>query len=280
MRKVKKDITTKEIIETITIDIAKYILNLNISNIEFIDKELKRIEKREADLVAICEIDNKKSILHIEIQNNNDSNMIYRMLRYYTEIKQLHKNLPVYQYVIYIGKNRLSMENILNCDNINYSYNLLDLAKIDCEKFIEIDTPDALVLAILCDFKGRDEKEVIKYIITRIRELIKDDEYTLSKYMLALETLSENRNLQDKIKEVEAMIREVKLENLPSFQLIAEKNLEKGRIEGRIEGLEQGKKVIVINAIKKGLDDKLIQEISGFSLDEIQKLRKSVNESK
>jgi len=76
------------------------------------------------------------------------------------------------------------------------------------------------------------------------------------------------------------MIREVKLENLPSFQLIAEKNLEKGRIEGRIEGLEQGKKVIVINAIKKGLDDKLIQEISGFSLDEIQKLRKSVNESK
>jgi len=277
---VKKDITTKEIIETITIDIAKYILNLNISNIEFIDKELKRIEKREADLVAICEIDNKKSILHIEIQNNNDSNMIYRMLRYYTEIKQLHKNLPVYQYVIYIGKNRLSMENILNCDNINYSYNLLDLAKIDCEKFIEIDTPDALVLAILCDFKGRDEKEVIKYIITRIRELIKDDEYTLSKYMLALETLSENRNLQDKIKEVEAMIREVKLENLPSFQLIAEKNLEKGRIEGRIEGLEQGKKVIVINAIKKGLDDKLIQEISGFSLDEIQKLRKSVNESK
>jgi len=30
---VKKDITTKEIIETITIDIAKYILNLNISNI-------------------------------------------------------------------------------------------------------------------------------------------------------------------------------------------------------------------------------------------------------
>jgi len=72
------------------------------------------------------------------------------------------------------------------------------------------------------------------------------------------------------------MIREVKLENLPSFQLIAEKNLEKGRIEG----LEQGKKVIVINTIKKGLDDKLIQEISGFSLDEIQKLRKSVNESK
>jgi len=268
----KKDITTKDVIETITKDIAKYILNLNISEkIEFIDKELKRIEKREADLVAICEIDNQKSILHIEIQNNNDSNMIYRMLRYYTEIKQLHKNLPVYQYVIYIGKRKLSMKNSLKSDNINYSYNLLDLATIDCEKFIEMDTPDALVLAILCDFKGKNEKDVIKYIITRIRELTKDDEYKLSQYMLALETLSENRNLQDKIKEVEAMIREVKLENLPSFQLVAERGVQKG--------LEQGKKVIVLNALKKGLDENLIQEISGFDLETIHQLKKSLNEN-
>ena len=44
----KKDITTKEIIEAITKDLAKYILELKIENIKFIDKELKRIEKREA----------------------------------------------------------------------------------------------------------------------------------------------------------------------------------------------------------------------------------------
>jgi len=277
---VKKDITTKDVIETITKDIAKYILNLNISEkIEFIDKELKRIEKREADLVAICEIDGEKSILHIEIQNANDSNMIFRMLRYYTEIKQLHKNLPVYQYVIYIGKRKLSMKNSLNTDNINFSYNLLDLATIDCEKFIEMDTPDALVLAILCDFKGKNEKDIVEYIITRIRELTKDDEYKLSQYMLALETLSENRNLQNKIKEVEAMIREVKLENLPSYQLATERGLQRGLEQGLEQGRRQEKKVIVINALKKGLDDNLIQEISGFDLDEIKKLKKTINEN-
>jgi len=269
----KKDITTKDVIETITKDIAKYILELNISDkIEFIDKELKRIEKREADLVAMCEIDNKKSILHIEIQNANDSNMIFRMLRYYTEIKQLHKDIPVYQYVIYIGKRKLSMINNLNVDTIDYSYNLLDLAKIDCEKFIKMDTPDALVLAILCDFKDKNEKDVIKYIITRIKELTGDDEYRLSQYMLTLETLSENRNLQDKIKEVEAMIREVKLENLPSYQLAAERGLKLG--------LEQGKKVIVLNALKNGLDDITIQTISGFDLETINKLKEELNENK
>ncbi len=37
----KKDITTKEIIEAITKDLAKYILNLKIEDTKFIDKELK-----------------------------------------------------------------------------------------------------------------------------------------------------------------------------------------------------------------------------------------------
>ena len=49
----KKDITTKETIKTITQDISKYILHLDVTDIKFIDKELQRIEKREADIVAL-----------------------------------------------------------------------------------------------------------------------------------------------------------------------------------------------------------------------------------
>ncbi len=67
----KKDITVKEIIQAITEDLAKYILNIKIKDIKFIDKQLKRIEKREADIVALCQIDEKPKILHIEIQNDN-----------------------------------------------------------------------------------------------------------------------------------------------------------------------------------------------------------------
>jgi len=52
----KKDITTKETIKTITQDIAKYILELEVTDIEFVDKELQRIEKREADIVALCNV--------------------------------------------------------------------------------------------------------------------------------------------------------------------------------------------------------------------------------
>jgi len=63
----KKDITTKDTIKTITEDIAKYILELEVSDIEFVDKELQRIEKREADIVALCKVNGIKP----EICNRN-----------------------------------------------------------------------------------------------------------------------------------------------------------------------------------------------------------------
>ncbi len=50
IRPMKKDITTKDTIKTITQDIAKYILEIEVTDIEFVDKELQRIEKREADI--------------------------------------------------------------------------------------------------------------------------------------------------------------------------------------------------------------------------------------
>ena len=68
----KKDITTKEALKAITEDIAIYLLGLQIDNVEFVDKELLRIEKREADIVATCLINNSPSIIHLEIQNDND----------------------------------------------------------------------------------------------------------------------------------------------------------------------------------------------------------------
>ena len=127
-----KDITTKETIQTITKDIATYILKLQIKNIRFIDKELKRVEKREADIVALCNIDDKDSILHLEIQNNNDSLMPKRMLRYYVDIKTKYPKLNIYQYLIYIGKQKLTMKDNIKDKNLNYRYNIIDMHDIDC----------------------------------------------------------------------------------------------------------------------------------------------------
>ena len=242
----QKDISTKETIKTITEDISKYILNLEVSEIEFVDKELQRVEKREADIVAKCLVNGEEAILHIEIQNDNDATMPKRMLRYYTDITLRFDKLPVYQYLIYIGKPKLSMSDGIKGESIDHKYNLIDMHTIDCEKFIEMDTPDALVLSVLCDFKDKDALDILLYITKRLEELTKD-EHTLGKYMLILETLSTNRDLQEKLKEAEQMLREIKYEQLPSYEI----GVERGLQQGMQQGVSQGTLQTAITLIQK-----------------------------
>jgi len=219
----KKDVVSKEILKDIVIDVAKYILKLEIKDVEFIDSEKLRVESRRADIVA--KIDNNY-ILHLEIQNNNDYSMPYRMARYYLDIKKDNK-LPIKQFVIYIGKEKLYMKSNINEENMNYSYNLIDIRNIDCEFLLKEDTPDALVLAVLCDFKDKNPKDVVKYIIERLSFHTQNDLYKFRKYLVMLEELSDNRDLRKVVKEQE-MLSEIKLENLPSYEIGYERGIEQG----------------------------------------------------
>ncbi len=260
----KKDISTKEIIKAITIDIAKYILNLELDSVKFIDKELDRIEKREADVVIKCKIEGLDSILHLEIQTNNDASMPKRMLRYFVDISTLYPNIPIYQYLIYIGKNRLNMQEAIIEKNINYRYNLIDMHQIDCQKLIELNTPEALVLSILCDFGDKDELDLLIYIIKRLKELTNNDLYRFGKYMLMIETLSSSRDLESKVKEAEEMLRTVELEKLPSYEIGYEKGIERGIEKGISKGAMQTNlknAVIMIDKFNLSIDS-VVKELN------------------
>ncbi|MBN2826248.1 MAG: hypothetical protein JXQ76_13035, partial [Campylobacterales bacterium] len=62
----------------------------------------------------------------------------------------------------------------------------------------------------------------------------------LGKYMLILEELSTNRDLQQKIKEVESMLRDMKFEDLPSYNIGMERGIERGFERGISQGISQG----------------------------------------
>ena len=259
-----KDLTSKEAIKSITYDIATHILKLNLSKeFEFVDKELQRIEKREADIVVLCEIDDEKKILHLEIQNSNDNTMPRRMLRYYNDIKIRFRDLDVLQYIIYIGRKKMSMKDNIQENNLSFRYNIIDMHDINCEELIKLDTPDALILSILCDFKGKDELDVLLFIITRLKELSKDDEHQLGKYMLMMETLSTNRDLKNKLKEAEKMLREIKYENLPSYDIGMEKGIEKGTLKTNMKNA-----LIMINDFN--ISPKDVAEKLDLPLDKIE----------
>ncbi|MDM8564549.1 hypothetical protein QUF74_02755 [Candidatus Halobeggiatoa sp. HSG11] len=252
----KKDTTSKDILKSIIKDISKYILHFEITQIELLDTEFERIESRRADIVA--KIDNEY-ILHLEIQNNNDYQMPYRMLRYLLDINLIAPKYNIKQYIIYIGKEKLCMRNYVKNINLDYNYTIIDMKTIDCEYFLRQDKPDALVLAILCDFKGKNPHEIVGYIIEKLQEYTKNDIKAFRKYMLMLEELSTNRDLKNIVKEQE-MLSTLRYEDLPSYEIGMEK------------GIQTEKLAIIKNCLQQDLELAVIAAITELTVEEVQKV--------
>ena len=260
----KKDTISKDILKTIVKDISKHILKFEINQIELLNVELERIESRRADVVA--KID-EKFILHLEIQNNNNYDMPYRMLRYLSDInflaKKFCKTHEVKQFLIYIGKENLTMKNYIKTASLDYNYTIIDMKTIDCNYFLEQDTPDAIVLAVLCDFKGQDPRKIVGFIIEKLQQYTKDSLQDFRKYMLMLEELSTNRDLKDIVKEQE-MLSTLRYEDLPSYEI----GMEKGKIEGKTEASYE----LARKMKQEGIEITTISKITGLSIQTIKDL--------
>nr|VFJ67121.1 MAG: hypothetical protein BECKDK2373B_GA0170837_11851 [Candidatus Kentron sp. DK] len=194
----EKDIITKEIIERLAVDLATYLLNLSIEPkaLAVLQTEHQRVEERRADLVVkLQEKGGTPFILHVEIRNNNDRHMPLRMLRYRTDILLAHPDLPLRQYLIYIGREPLAMPGGIDEPDLRYRYGILNMREMDCRYLLEKDTPDALVLAILCDFGDHDPQAVVNHILTRLQSLLKGDNKRFREYVDMLHVLSVNRNI-------------------------------------------------------------------------------------
>jgi len=267
-----KDITTKEILKNLARELSIYILNLDIDEqIELIDKEFTRVEKKEADLL----FKSGKKIIHIEIQNDYHKDMIKRMLRYYSDILFDYDKCDIYQFVIYIGKKRVKMRDSIVRDKISYGYTLIDMRDIPCQKFIESSNPSAISLSILCDFGDRDKQEVVNTIIKKLIDSC-GNSIEFYKHLKIIEILSSNRNLEEKVKEGEKMLS-VDIERMPSYQIGLEHGMEKGREKGREEGIEKGIERAKMEDAKKmimiGLDIETIHKVTELPIDKIKKLR-------
>ena len=218
----EKDIVSKEVLQHLAADIANILLALDIEqdSVELLQTEQQRVESRRADMVARMRKRQtvEKLILHVEIQNANDNTMPIRMLRYLSDILLQYPDEQVYQYVVYIGKRNLSMPNQLVQPAFSYQYYLLDMHDIDCSLLLMQDTPEALVIAILCDFKERPTQDVVNYIVTRLHELTGDDEQRFRNYYQMLETLAENRDLQTNLAEAKDMLTQVDVTRFSTYR--------------------------------------------------------------
>jgi len=176
------------------------------------------------------------------------------------------------QFLIYIGADPLTMPTGLDEPGLlDYRYGLIDMHQVDCAGLLAQDNPDALVLAVLCDFGDRKPQEVVTYIVHRLRELLGANERGLRDYMTMLEILSKNRDLQAQIKEAEYMLTEIDTESLPSFSIGFERGEEKGEKRGEERGKEKGEARIVRRLLSR-LSIVEVSELLGLSVEEMERI--------
>ena len=251
-----KDLISKQLIKRLLVDFGNQLFGLNIAEAELLSSEQPRIEGKRADLVA--RVKNKQGenyILHVEIQNDNRANMPLRMLRYYTDLALAYVGEDIRQYLLYIGKAPLTMSDRISAYKWFYRYGMLDVRTLDCELFLKSNNPDAVVLAILCDPKGQEPRDLVVRIASELRRLHQSRLNELRESFMMLDILASNRDLQDLVKENSEMFIEV--EKLGLYQAAVEKGVE--------QGVEQGQQEVIINLLHKFTVEQTA-ELSGVPL--------------
>ncbi|WP_295388399.1 hypothetical protein [uncultured Thiodictyon sp.] len=256
-----KDIISRDTLKRLTTDLARHLLGIEAEAVELLETQNQRIEDRRADLVARMRArDGQEFLLHVEIANNNRSEMPLRMLRYYTDIRFAGHKGPIRQFLIYIGTGPLSMPNgIAEPELLDYRYGLVDMHQVNCTGLLVQDNPDALVLAVLCDFGGRQPQEVVGYIVRRLKELLGADEQRFREYMTMLEILSENRGLKAQVMEAQRMLTQVDIRQLPSYSI------------GYEDGETMGEALIVRRLLTQ-LDTEKVAALLGLSTEEVARI--------
>jgi hypothetical protein len=151
-------------------------------------------------------------ILHIEFQVKDPQNMVSRMLLYRAFLYHKYQ-LPIKQYVFYVGEKSAKMPVSLSQDNLTFQFELRSIIDFDYEIFLNSDKPEEVILAILSDFGNHTPKEVIQEILDKILELTGKNR-SFMKYTRQLEILSNLRSLQkETVKQLETMPFDYDLEN-------------------------------------------------------------------
>src|SRR5687768_2178205 len=103
----KYDLTSKDILKDLEKGLVKFVTGKEAEKVHYLDIEFQNIEAFRSDLIFEALLEDKNIIFHVEVQSDNDPTMLFRMLRYIVEIYKSNKH-PVYQIVLYIGKNKLN----------------------------------------------------------------------------------------------------------------------------------------------------------------------------
>lgn len=191
----------KENIEAAIPSLMKHILGITAIESEELPDDIQHTKERKPDLLKkITDQQSNVFVLQLEFQVADEPKMVYRMAEYYIMLKRKYE-LPVKQYVIYLGASKAQMANRLDSEHMKFDFSLISFTDLDYRIFLQSTRPEEVVLGILANFRGNTTDKALKQIVQRIEETTSGD-FPLMKYFKQLRVLSQLRNLEDKLKDI------------------------------------------------------------------------------
>ena len=263
----------QENIDAATPGLVKNVLKINAVHTEELPDNIQHTKEGEPDFLKKV-IDDKGNtfILHLEFQLANDPNMAYRMAENLIMASRKHQ-LPVRQYVIYIGESGHSMNGRLELGKSVFYYNLVELSAIDYQVFLRSKVPEEKMLAILAHFGNENPKVVIGKIAKGVM-MDANGEFERLKRKKQFRILAQLRNLVSQNIEVMEHVTSFFKEENDIFYKVGEKR-------GMEKGIEEGRETTSFLFVKKLLQAKrfTIAEIANFaSVTDayVRKIKKSI----
>jgi hypothetical protein len=117
----------KENIAAIFLPLTEKYLGIRITRSEELKDKLQTTIEKEPDFIRLVENDrNERFILQLEFQSVDEDGMIYRMQEYYSLLRRKYQ-LPVKQFVMYLGRKPSAMQTTLPPEEIFSGFPLLSM---------------------------------------------------------------------------------------------------------------------------------------------------------
>jgi hypothetical protein len=256
------DKIVKENIESIIPALMNSVLGFKVLESVVIKEKLQQTKEKEADVLRIItDPTGRKFILHLEFQVDDYKKMVYRMIDYWGLLKSKY-NLPVRQFVIYIGDKEPTMKTVLSEDGNYFQFQLTNITQFDYLRFLNSTNPEEIILAVLGDFGNENPENALSQIIHRLQET-KTDLTTLQKHFRQLRILAKLRKLDLKFDDmIQNMAKYIDAESDYFF----------------IKGQETEQTKFVKNLLQK-LDLTLTQiaDIAGVSVDFVKSVQRQLS---
>jgi predicted transposase/invertase (TIGR01784 family) len=257
------DNTCKFLAETFPTDFASWLLGEAIPLTKLEPSELS-VEPIRADSVIFLE--SSEVILHIEFQIEPNKNMPFRMADYKLRLYRKFPERQIYQVVIYLNPSNSSLvfETEFKHGELTHKYNVIRIWEQSPEVLQQYQ--GLLPFAPLA--QTNNPEEVLRAVAKQIDDI---DNREVQSNVTAATAIICGLALEKQI--IQRLLRSDLMKESVIYQEILLEGKAEGLIEGEIKGMTKERTQIALNMLHSGISLDLITQITGLSLEQIQKLQ-------